>query len=375
MIVKCAKSYEDLRTYNNMLHPTFKEACKAHGLFNDDNEWYNAFDEVARWATLEQLRHLFVAMLIYCEVGDEPTFFEKVWQLLADDIQYNMRKTLNLPSYQMPINEIRDHLLDKLSILFNKCSSNIRDYNLPLKTNSAGSSYGNRYIEEELSYNFNALLSEAQNLHMKLNEQQLYAFNTIVHTVLSNISGFFFLSGYGGTGKTFLWNTIVTHLRAQKRIVFVASSGVASLLLSGGRTTHSRFKIPCEMDETSICDIKRGSKLAELIEATSLIIWDEAFMTHIHAFEALDRSLRDLLSLKSAQAAQFSFGGKTIVLGGDPRQIQPVIEGGSRAQNINAAITNSSLWSSITVTPGFRRQTECEPCTCQDQLFTYTAVT
>jgi hypothetical protein len=27
------------------------------------------------------------------------------------------------------------------------------------------------------------------------------------------------------------------------------------------------------------------------------------------------------------------------------------------------------------VTPGFRRQTECAPCTCQDQLFTYTAVT
>jgi hypothetical protein len=29
----------------------------------------------------------------------------------------------------------------------------------------------------------------------------------------------------------------------------------------------------------------------------------------------------------------------------------------------------------VLVTPGFRRQTECEPCTCQDQLFTYTAVT
>jgi hypothetical protein len=32
-------------------------------------------------------------------------------------------------------------------------------------------------------------------------------------------------------------------------------------------------------------------------------------------------------------------------------------------------------WSIASVTPGFRRQTECEPCTCQDQLFTYTAVT
>jgi hypothetical protein len=29
----------------------------------------------------------------------------------------------------------------------------------------------------------------------------------------------------------------------------------------------------------------------------------------------------------------------------------------------------------LTVTPGFRRQTECEPCTCQDQQFTYTTVT
>ena len=33
----------------------------------------------------------------------------------------------------------------------------------------------------------------------------------------------------------------------------------------------------------------------------------------------------------------------------------------------------STKWDDVT--PGFRRQTECEPCTCQDQLFTYTAVT
>jgi ATP-dependent DNA helicase PIF1 len=86
--------------------------------------------------------------------------------------------------------------------------------------------------------------------------------------------------------------------------------------------------------------------LAELIEAASLIIWDEAFMTHRNAFEALDRSLRDLLSLKSTT---IPFGGKVIVLGGDPKQILPVIEGGNRAQIINAAITNSPLWNSVTI--------------------------
>jgi hypothetical protein len=27
------------------------------------------------------------------------------------------------------------------------------------------------------------------------------------------------------------------------------------------------------------------------------------------------------------------------------------------------------------ITPGFGRQTECEPCTCQDKKFTYTTIT
>ena len=102
MVVKGAQSYESLRTYDHILHPTFKEACRAHGLLEDDQEWYNAFDEAASWATSNQLRQLFVTMLLFCEVGDELSFFEKVWRLLADDIQYNTRQMLNHPEYQIP---------------------------------------------------------------------------------------------------------------------------------------------------------------------------------------------------------------------------------------------------------------------------------
>ena len=55
----------------------------------------------------------------------------------------------------------------------------------------------------------------------------------------------FFLYGFGGTGKTFIWRTLASSLRAENQIVIiVASSGIASLLLPGGRTAHSRFKIP-----------------------------------------------------------------------------------------------------------------------------------
>jgi len=103
------------------------------------------------------------------------------------------------------------------------------------------------------------------------------------------------LSGHGGTGKIFLWKAIVSYLRARKKIVLtVASSGVASLLLPNGRTAHSRFRIPIDLDQLSMCDIKRGTNLAKLLIDTDLIIWDEALMTNKQCFEALDRSLRDI---------------------------------------------------------------------------------
>ncbi|XP_013629391.1 PREDICTED: ATP-dependent DNA helicase pif1-like [Brassica oleracea var. oleracea] len=86
--------------------------------------------------------------------------------------------------------------------------------------------------------------------------------------------------------------------------------------------------------------------LAELIEETDLIIWDEAPMTHKHAFEALDKTLKDIMSMKNPPAKNQPFGGKTVMLGGDFRQILPVIPQGSRADNVLASISHSYLWNS-----------------------------
>lgn len=69
----------------------------------------------------------------------------------------------------------------------------------------------------------------------------------------ANQPGFFFVSGHGGTGKTFLWNVIISKIRSADKIVLaIASSGVASLLLPKGRTAHSRFKIPVDINENSL---------------------------------------------------------------------------------------------------------------------------
>ncbi|XP_025828746.1 uncharacterized protein LOC112903745 [Panicum hallii] len=89
--------------------------------------------------------------------------------------------------------------------------------------------------------------------------------------------------------------------------------------------------------------------LAELIKVSALIIWDEAPMTHRHCFEALDRTLRDILSEEKLANAIVPFGGKPVVLGGDFRQILPVVCKGSRSVIVNASITSSKLWQHVSV--------------------------
>jgi hypothetical protein len=72
-------------------------------------------------------------------------------------------------------------------------------------------------------------------------------------------------------------------------------------------------------------------------------------MTDRRAFEALDRTLRDIEAEHNSAAYSIPFGGKVVVLGGDVRQILPVIEGGNRAQIVGSAIFNSHLWSDVKV--------------------------
>jgi len=140
-----------------------------------------------------------------------------------------------------------------------------------------------------------------------------------------------------------MWKTLSASLRSEGKVVLtVASSGIASLLLPGGRTAHSKFKIPVPTLENSVCNIDQGSEASELLKRAELIIWDEAPMAHKFCFEALDRTLNDIM--KDGTKENSVFGGKVIVFGGDFRQILPVIPGGTRSDIVNATINSSYLW-------------------------------
>ena len=195
----------------------------------------------------------------------------------------------------------------------------------------------------------------------KLNTQQREAYDQIIHAVNAvshynaqvqdgihqaqypSLQNCFFIDGLGGAGKTFLYNTLLSSVRADNGIALaVASSGIAALLLEGGATAHSRLKIPVNnIHEHSTCYISTQSNEANLIRATSLILWDEAPMQHKHTFQAVDRTFRDLTGLNKP------FGGVVVVMGGDFRQVLPVIPKGTRGQIVDASLNRSHLWNHI----------------------------
>jgi len=151
---------------------------------------------------------------------------------------------------------------------------------------------------------------------------------------------FFWVHGSGRTGKIYLWKAIVATLRSKGKIILsVGSSGIVALLLPFDKTAHAMFKIPVNLIEATYCSFLKHSELANLIRQTSLIIWDEAPMSHRWVIETVDHTLSDICDKKN-----MPFGGKLIVFGGNFRQILPVLTKGSRVDIVASSLSRSHIW-------------------------------
>ena len=349
-VVKGATSYEDLRTFENQLYPSFREACIARGLLEDDSEWKKCLDEAKHMATGRQMRHLFVTILLDCSPANPRELWNTYWQNICDDLKYQLQNDVfqnrDVEPTEGEIHDYGLYLIDQLlrrsgkSLLLNwkesmpQVTENWRDI---LRD-------PNPLITEQRQYNPQEQATLAAQCIASLNQDQRTAFDRITSAVANKTGEIFFLSGPGGAGKTYVYNTLCYHLRSQIKIVLcVASSGISAILLIGGRTVHSRFKVPIPCNETTFCNIPKNSQLAKLIREADLVIWDEAPMQHRHIMETVDRSFRDLCD------SDKHFGGITVVFGGDFQQILPVILKGCRAQVVGACMQRSFLWQHISV--------------------------
>ena len=184
---------------------------------------------------------------------------------------------------------------------------------------------------------------------MPFNESQRIVYDTIRSYALEQDNSkigtqprIFFIDGPGGTGKTYCINALLNVVRRSNNIaIVVASSGTAALLLKGGRTAHSTFKIPLDISPSTMCDITPRSKMGQLIKRAKLIIWDECSMISKDLIETVDKSFQDILK------NSLPFGGCLFVFAGDFRQVLPIIPGASRSSIVPQCINRCYFWPQV----------------------------
>ncbi|XP_074324016.1 uncharacterized protein LOC141660936 [Apium graveolens] len=347
--VKGPTSFEDIMTVNGMRFTTFKDACKEYGLLDDDREWHEVMSQCAVGGLPPQMRQLFVHIIVNCKVADILDLWNCHWQHMVEDILLKRRHKTNNAKLILNEKQLQFYVLAELNDLLRSVGKSLKNFDqLPQPPDIYLNHGSNNLIIEETCYDTLEMAEHHRRLLSSCNSDQLRVYEAVIEAVNSEAGGLFFVSGSGGSGKTYLWRTLIYRLRSEGRIVLpVATSGIVATLMPGGRTAHSRFKIPIVLDEFSLCNISHDSDIARLIKKTKLIIWDEAPMQHRYAFECLDRSLRDIMKSVHLTKADIPFGGVT-VLGGDFRQILHVIPLGNRAEVVSACITRSCLWDTIT---------------------------
>jgi hypothetical protein len=351
-VVKGPTSFEHLRTVDREVCPTFKEACRLLGLLQDDREWRACLQDAKDMRTGSSLRSLFVIILTHCSPTDPRKLWDEFKDYICDDLPRRLPQLfphIQARDGNASMEEAHDYGLYLIELLLHAHSMSL-SVNFPSMPVSLMSWERheldmNHLIREQLSYDPHQEQDQLNTNFAHFNDEQRHAFEQISDSVEHDRGKLFFLAAPGGCGKTFLSNTLTHRFRMEQKIVLcVASSGIASLLLIGGRTVHSRFKVPLKIAEDSVCTIKKQSPLADMLQKVSLIIWDEAPMQQKFVALAVSRTLQDICNNNKP------FGGITTVFCGDWRQCLPVMPRRSRGEVVQACISScAELWRDITI--------------------------
>ena len=296
------KSFEEMLTVDGNVYTTYKDVCYALGFVDDDQEWVAVLNHAVETRMCPAIRELFVTILILCQPAKPRELFESFYRDMWDDFEYSLHNN----------EEGNEELLRAMVILdieqrLQSFSNTLENYQLPTVDADlrARVQIANRHfqnlqelveIREELDYDHDEMIQWVQTaengvgVHQlgKLQYSQQQAYDAIIRAVERRSpagKNCFFLKARGGTGKTYVLNSILKKVRTldQHSIALaVAASGIAATLLQGGRTVHSRFKTPLKTDNSTVFDIKKQSNLAQLILKCKVVVWDEAAMNHRH---------------------------------------------------------------------------------------------
>ena len=138
------------------------------------------------------------------------------------------------------------------------------------------------------------------------------------------------MTGPAGSGKTYLLNQFVRHLRSKKiGVAVTASTGIAATHLRG-RTIHSWSGIGIKKKFTKADwgRIKRAHLLKKRIFKADVLIIDEVSMLHNYQLDLVDQICRFI------REEEAPFGGIQVVMCGDFFQLPPVSDDNEKSKNV-----------------------------------------
>ncbi|XP_022841953.1 uncharacterized protein LOC111365646 [Olea europaea var. sylvestris] len=232
--VKGPKSFQDLRTANNIIILIYREAVFLHGLIGGNNYCEICLNEAITYEMPISLHRVFANVLIFCSPANPRDLWVKFKVYMIEDFLHA----------SMTVCDADIRVLRWINSFLKVFGININDFGL---------------------VDFDVIVNDADVLADMILEET------------TNI------------------NALLAAVRYRQLITLTTvSSGVAVSLLPAGRTGHSRFKIPFQVSSDMRYSVSKQSSLGQLLQMTKLIVWDEAPMINRCAFEVLDKILKDI---------------------------------------------------------------------------------
>ncbi|XP_074283182.1 uncharacterized protein LOC141607728 [Silene latifolia] len=230
--VKGPTCYEDIRTVDRVVYPTYREACYTLGFLGDDKEMLLKKQAIGVPVSILEG---FLQLCYYRILYQGRNSYGK-----QHGVYFRMKSCIVSVAFQTDQN----YALYDIEASLQRNGSTLRRFDgMPFPDSLAAVNHVNTLLADELSYGKELLHEEHKQLISTMTDEQRSVYNEIMDAVPIDLS--------------------------------------------------------------------------ELLIRTKLIIWDEAPMTHKYCFEALDRSLRDIMRFLNNVDYDQPFGGKVIVFGGD----------------------------------------------------------
>ena len=149
---------------------------------------------------------------MFSEISNPVKLWDAHWIHLTDGLLYAIRWQTGMPDMDLSSTELQNLGLLEIECILNRNERSLQNFPLMLFPSIEAAVYTtNRLIIDELDYDTNMETSRFESFVKVLNSNQYHVYRLVLDTHNSGEGGLFLIYGSGGTGKTYLWNTLISN--------------------------------------------------------------------------------------------------------------------------------------------------------------------